>query len=135
MPHCSVARKGAQYLALAPLPSLDHRTTSHGSPPLPSCIQLWSISPTIDPDRGDEPQGVQVSCQLVACIDDGPVKVLKWSPLPSHDDTRKLKFSRLVLLSDDCFEQQAMVSGNSEFWAPLLNQGTSVYTSFPIRMT
>jgi hypothetical protein len=27
--------------------------------------------------------------------------------------------------------QQARVSGNSVFWAPSLNQGTSVYTSIP----
>jgi hypothetical protein len=129
------ARGGAQYLALAPFPSLHHRTTFHGSPPIPSCIQLWSISPATDPDGEDESREMEVTCQLVACIDDGPVKDLKWAPLPSHDDpgTQSPSYFRSCVLI--ICTQQAKVSGNSVFWASSLNQGTSVYMSFPIRMT
>lgn len=113
MPRLSAARQGAQYLALAPLPSLGHRTTFHGSAPFPSCIQLWSICPTKGPDR-DQSQDMEVSCRLVACIDDGPVKDLKWAPLPSHDDTRMQNSFRLMSPSDHCTAQQAKVLGNWE---------------------
>jgi hypothetical protein len=96
------ARKGAQYLALAPLPSLDHCTTFHDSPPLPSCIQFWSISPMTDPNRGDDSQDIKVSCRLVVCIDDGPVKYLKWTPLPSHDNACTWNSSCFLFPCDGC---------------------------------
>jgi len=131
----SAARGGAQYLALAPLPSLDHRTTFHGSPPSPSCIQFWSISPTTNPDKGDESHDMEVSCQIVACIDDGPVRDIKWTRLPSHDDPCTQNSSYFRSCVTILYAQQAKVSGSSAFWPPLLNQGTSVYTSSPIRVT
>lgn len=131
MPCRSSARKGTQYLALAPLPSLNYRTTFHGSTHCPSCIQIWSISPTRAPDKS---QDMEVACLLVACIDDGPVKDLKWAPLPSHDDTRTQDSLCLMSPDDHCMAQPAKVLGSLEFLAQSPTQGGFFYTSFPTQV-
>ncbi len=74
------------YLAVAPLLSRTHSPEIGIKVPRPSrsCIQLWSLGPSIGVGGSGDDRG-EMHCEMVLCIDSGPALELKWCPLPSHD--------------------------------------------------
>ncbi|CCM00487.1 uncharacterized protein FIBRA_02521 [Fibroporia radiculosa] len=101
-----------QYLAVSPFPTRSYAPTigKRAHRPAYSCIQIWSLKPSLDAMHidGDEdkhrshgPEATidagEMQCEMVLCVDCGPAFELKWCPLPSNDfhETRnhKDKFS------------------------------------------
>ncbi|KAL0946421.1 hypothetical protein HGRIS_012644 [Hohenbuehelia grisea] len=70
-----------QYLAVAPFPSKTHSpgVGVRVARPALACIQIWSLA-----DDNSSSSG-KVACELVLCMQSGPVLDLKWCPLPAND--------------------------------------------------
>ncbi|KDQ33097.1 hypothetical protein PLEOSDRAFT_1073426 [Pleurotus ostreatus PC15] len=96
-PSDRAARSYEQYLAVAPLPSRSY-SSEIGVPiprPIPSCIQIWSLS------FDETSESSKVRCEMVLCLESGPAHELKWCPLPSHDvlSVSSSKIRKLGLLA------------------------------------
>ena len=80
-----------QYLAIATSEPRNYKTKElykespafTPSPPSPSCIQIWSFSSSIQPGQVSSLDStVKPQLRLVICTEWGPVKHLKWCPMP-----------------------------------------------------
>lgn len=91
-------RGGRQYMAIATLigttnPVKVGLPTNH---PSPASIQFWSLSAHIGPNQTSSPK---LSCELVACIEEGSALQLKWCPLPSHGTGKSASQKGLGILA------------------------------------
>ncbi|KAK7614788.1 WD40-repeat-containing domain protein [Phyllosticta paracitricarpa] len=87
---------GDQRLAIAALqrPKFPAFTQPHSAPafvPLPSTsasIQIWGFASKVEPGKGNAmDMAIPPRKELVICMDWGPVRELKWCPLPRRNST------------------------------------------------
>lgn len=100
-----------QYLAVCPLPTVDHPPIAgvKASRPSPACIQIWSLSPEEGTSTG------AMRCEMVLCIDSGPALDLKWCPLPSKTPVRTQQPS-ILSLSSYLINRPSPTDGLSLHW-------------------
>ncbi|KAK8252735.1 WD40-repeat-containing domain protein [Phyllosticta capitalensis] len=93
---------GTQRLAIAALqrPSFPKFTEPHSAPafnplePSPASIQIWGFATKEELGKGDRMDfGTPPRKELVICMDWGPVRMLKWCPLPRRRSTNESEIS------------------------------------------
>jgi transcription factor C subunit 6 len=82
---------GAQYLALSTLPSLDSQPAigDKWASDSKGCIQIWAAVPPSVNEKGAVIDGGSARCELVLCVDGGPIHDLKWMPMGAWDDVSR----------------------------------------------
>ncbi|WWC94831.1 hypothetical protein V866_001681 [Kwoniella sp. B9012] len=78
-----------QYIAVSTLPHLDTRPHMAEKWPQSSkgSIQIWSLSPlSADVPMDGSSQQSRMTCEMVLCVNGGPVMQLKWMPLGVWDE-------------------------------------------------
>jgi hypothetical protein len=95
---------GAQYLALSTLPSLDSQPAigDKWAPDSKGCIQIWAAVPPTVNEKGAVIDGGSARCELVLCVDGGPVHDLKWMPMGAWDDVSRSGEAVILISAGIC---------------------------------